>query len=70
MTSTPSARATAASRQVDRFEEAVPNPDRSRPRHSGPWSAAWSGPYQVRDRERLVIVTRVARRDEGTYRGI
>jgi mRNA interferase RelE/StbE len=28
----------------------------------------WRVIYQVRDRERLVVVTRVARRDEGTYR--
>jgi mRNA interferase RelE/StbE len=30
----------------------------------------WRIVYQVRQRERLVIVTRVARRDEGTYRGL
>lgn len=28
----------------------------------------WRVVYQVRDPERLVVVTRVARRDEGTYR--
>lgn len=28
----------------------------------------WRIIYQVRDRDRLVIVTRVARRDESTYR--
>ena len=34
--------------------------------HGVPWRIV----YQVRDRERLVIITRVARRDEATYRGI
>ena len=29
----------------------------------------WRVVYQVRNTERLVIVTRVVRRDEGTYRG-
>ena len=28
----------------------------------------WRILYQVRDRERVVLITRVARRDEGTYR--
>jgi len=30
--------------------------------------APWRVVYQVRDSERLVVVTRVARRDESTYR--
>jgi mRNA interferase RelE/StbE len=30
----------------------------------------WRIVYQVRRRDRVVIVTRVARRDEGTYRGL
>ena len=34
--------------------------------HGVPWRVV----YQVRERERLVIITRVARRDEATYRGI
>jgi mRNA interferase RelE/StbE len=34
--------------------------------HGVPWRVV----YQVRERERLVIITRVARRDESTYRGI
>lgn len=34
--------------------------------HGVPWRVV----YQVRDRERLVIITRVARRDDATYRGI
>jgi mRNA interferase RelE/StbE len=34
--------------------------------HGAPWRIV----YQVREGERLVIVTRVARRDEATYRGI
>ena len=34
--------------------------------HGVPWRVV----YQVRDRERLVIITRVARRDEATYRGV
>ena len=29
---------------------------------------AWRIIYQVRDEERVVLITRVARRDEGTYR--
>lgn len=28
----------------------------------------WRVVYQLRTRERLVVITRVARRDEGTYR--
>jgi mRNA-degrading endonuclease RelE of RelBE toxin-antitoxin system len=28
----------------------------------------WRILYQVRDEERVVLITRVARRDEGTYR--
>ena len=31
--------------------------------HEVPWRIV----YQVRDRERLVVITRVARRDEATY---
>jgi mRNA interferase RelE/StbE len=31
---------------------------------------AWRVIYQVDDAERLVIITRVVRRDEGTYRGL
>lgn len=30
----------------------------------------WRVIYKLSERERLVIVTRVARRDEGTYRGL
>lgn len=30
----------------------------------------WRVVYQLRERERLVIVTRIARRNEGTYRSI
>ena len=30
----------------------------------------WRVVYQVRSAERLVVVTRIARRDEGTYRGL
>jgi mRNA-degrading endonuclease RelE of RelBE toxin-antitoxin system len=30
----------------------------------------WRVVYQVRDREPLVIIARVARRDEATYRGL
>jgi mRNA-degrading endonuclease RelE of RelBE toxin-antitoxin system len=30
----------------------------------------WRVVYQLRSRERVLIVTRVARRDEGTYRGL
>lgn len=30
----------------------------------------WRVVYQVRDDERVVLVTRVARRDEATYRGV
>lgn len=30
----------------------------------------WRVVYQIRQTEQLVVVTRVARRDEGTYRGI
>ncbi|MGH2356782.1 MAG: type II toxin-antitoxin system RelE family toxin [Candidatus Limnocylindria bacterium] len=30
--------------------------------------AAWRVVYQVRNRDHLVVVTRVVRRDEGTYR--
>lgn len=32
--------------------------------------APWRVVYQVRDADRLVVVTRVARRGEGTYRGL
>lgn len=31
---------------------------------------AWRVVYQLRDADRLIIVTRVAARDEGTYRGV
>ena len=31
---------------------------------------AWRVIYQIDDAERLVVVTRVIRRDEGTYRGV
>jgi mRNA interferase RelE/StbE len=31
---------------------------------------SWRVVYQVRTRQRLVIVTRVARRDEASYRGL
>jgi mRNA interferase RelE/StbE len=31
---------------------------------------SWRIVYQLLDHERLVVVTRVARRDEGTYRGL
>jgi mRNA-degrading endonuclease RelE of RelBE toxin-antitoxin system len=34
--------------------------------HGAPWRVV----YQVREAQHLVIVTRVARRDEATYRGI
>jgi len=30
----------------------------------------WRVVYQIRQRDRLVVVTRVVRRDEGTYRGL
>ena len=30
----------------------------------------WRVVYQLRSNERVVVVTRVARRDEGTYRGL
>jgi mRNA interferase RelE/StbE len=32
--------------------------------------APWRVLYQVRSRERLVVIARVARRDEGTYRDL
>jgi mRNA-degrading endonuclease RelE of RelBE toxin-antitoxin system len=31
---------------------------------------AWRVSYQIDDAERLVVITRVVRRDEGTYRGM
>lgn len=31
---------------------------------------SWRVVYEVRPRDRMVIVTRVVRRDEGTYRGL
>lgn len=31
---------------------------------------AWRVIYRVDDKQRLVVITRVAQRDEGTYRGI
>ena len=34
--------------------------------HGSPWRIV----YEVREAQHLVIVTRVARRDEATYRGI
>jgi mRNA interferase RelE/StbE len=34
--------------------------------HGAPWRIV----YQVREAQRLVVVTRIARRDEATYRGI
>jgi mRNA interferase RelE/StbE len=30
----------------------------------------WRIVYQIDDRQRMIVVARVARRDEGTYRGI